>query len=274
MTLAEAVSLYIAGRVGRGEITAGTAADLKARLASLVAACGPELAHLDHRAVAGWQATVGDRRAATRRAYLSTVKVFCGWAVAEGLLEGDPTARCARVREPRQREPRNLSSVAMARLRLVLPDLRARVIVELMFSMGLRCVEVARLTARDYDPAASTMIVSGKAGEERRLPVPAAAAALLAEWQAGRPAGGPLVGLGSRRISVLVSRWMAAAGIKDGPYDGVSAHALRHTFASNTLDRCGNVYIVQAALGHASLTTTQRYLRRTTLAELRAAMAG
>ena len=161
----------------------------------------------------------------------------------------------------------------MARLRLVLPDLRAQVIVELMFAMGLRCVEVARLAGRDYDPVASTMIVSGKAGEERRLPVPATAAGLLAEWQAGRP-GGPLVGLGSRRISVLVSRWMAAAGIKGGPYDGVSAHALRHTFASNTLDRCGNVYTVQAALGHASLTTTQRYLRPTTMAELRAAMAG
>ena len=98
MRLAEAVSLYIAGRAGRGEVTAGTAADLKARLGSLVAACGPDLADLDYRAVAGWQAAVGDRRAATRRAYLSTVKVFCGWAVAEGLLAADPTVRCVRVR--------------------------------------------------------------------------------------------------------------------------------------------------------------------------------
>ena len=71
----------------------------------------------------------------------------------------------------------------------------------------------------------------------------------------------------------LVSGWMDQAGIKTGRYDGVSAHALRHTAASDLLDRCGNVRLVQGFLGHASLATTDRYVRPASVEQLRAALA-
>jgi site-specific recombinase XerC len=73
-------------------------------------------------------------------------------------------------------------------------------------------------------------------------------------------------------LSRQVSTWMDAAGLKAGPHDGVSAHALRHTAASNAYDRCGNVRTVQELLGHANIATTDRYLRRANLAAQRAAL--
>jgi site-specific recombinase XerC len=272
--LSDAVETYVSGRRSRGELTAGSAKGLRCRLRTLVAAAGPaaQLADLDRATVAAWQAAIGDRRPATRRAYLSTVRTFCQWAVIEDLIAVDPTLTAARVREPR-RATRALPASSVARLRLVLPDLRAEVIVALMFHMGLRCVEVSRLRSTDYDPAGAAAVVVGKNSDERRLPVPGSVVVLLSAWAAAGGSGkATIVGLSASRISNLVSAWMDAAGIKSGPYDGVSAHALRHTMASNMLDRCGNVRTVQDALGHVSLATTERYLRHSGLDEMRAAM--
>lgn len=274
MDLSDAVETYVSGREARGELTAGTARELRSRLRSLAAVAGPgaQLEDLDRATVAAWQATIGAHRPATRRAYLSTVRTFCRWAVAEDLIALDPTVAAARIREPR-RATRALPASTVARLRLVLPDLRAEVIVALMFHMGLRCVEVAGLRTDDYDREAAVVVVRGKNDDERRLPVPGPVTDLLAEWAAAGGSGQPsIVGLSANRISKLVSGWFNAAGIKAGAYDGNSAHALRHTMASNMLERCGNVRTVQDALGHISLATTERYLRHANLDEMRAAM--
>jgi integrase len=266
----DAVARYVAERAARGEVGTSTAGDLASRLGGL-AACCPRLADLDRRAVQTWQATIGDRKATTRRSYLSTVRTFCRWAVAEGLLEHDPTAELSRIREPRT-VPRALPAAQLARLHLVLPDRRAELIVALMCQLGLRCVEVARLEVPDWDPAAATIFVRGKADNERVLPVRPEVAVLLNGYLAGRSSGA-VFGISAGQISRLVGGWMRAAGIKARPYDGVSAHALRHTMASDMLERCGNVRLVQQALGHASLATTQRYLRRADLDQLRKAMS-
>ena len=274
MDLCDAVNLYVTGRAARGEIRPGSAADIRCRLGGLVDVAGPgaRVEELDRATVAAWHATIGRHRPATRRAYLSTLRTFCRWAAAEGLISLDPSAGTARVREPR-RASRALSDASIARLRLVLPDDRAELIVALMFRMGLRCVEVARLRDSDYDLAAAEMTVTGKFSDQRPLPVPAPVVAALAGWAAGGGSGrSTTVGISANTISKLVSGWMDKAGLKTGPYDGVSAHALRHTMASNMLDRCGNVHTVQQALGHQSLATTERYLRAPDMAAMRAAM--
>ena len=67
---------------------------------------------------------------------------------------------------------------------------------------------------------------------------------------------------------------MSDAGIKHRRRDGVSAHALRHTAASDVLDECGDLRVVQAMIGHIHLATTAVYLRRADLAQMREAMAG
>jgi integrase/recombinase XerC len=154
---------------------------------------------------------------------------------------------------------------------MVLPDERARLIVLLMRQCGLRCVEVARLAGVDYDPGAAEIRVVGKGDTARELPVLDDLAVLL-DRAAAAAGPGPLVGLTAGAISRLVSAWMDAAGLKARARDGMSAHALRHTAASNLLDGCGNVRTVQQFLGHVSLATTERYLRRASKTEIRAAM--
>jgi integrase len=75
-------------------------------------------------------------------------------------------------------------------------------------------------------------------------------------------------------ISGMVSEWMRAAGVKSWARDGVSAHALRHTCASDVLEHSKDLRAVQDMLGHRHLQTTSVYLRRANLDRLREAMGG
>ena len=270
MLLSDAITVYAAERHARGEINAASAKQLAWRL-KLVADVHPglDLSDLTRAHVLEWQATVGDQKPATRRGYLSTLRVFCAWAVDNELMVADPTNRLAKVRDQRG-HPRWLSAGRVARLQMVLPDERARLIVLLMQQLGLRCVEVARLQVADWDRSGAELRVVGKGGDPRYSQVLDDLAVMLDRRCAGRT--GPIIGITAGRVSFLVSGWMAAAGIKGGRYDGISAHALRHTAASDLLDGCGNVRLVQEFLGHASLATTERYLRRHSKAEIRDAM--
>jgi integrase/recombinase XerC len=256
----EAVKAYLADRQASGEIGARSARQLGWRLGMLTRCCGDvDIGELDHGRLREWQRSVGDAEPASRRAYLSTVRVFVAWCLDEGLLEADPTRRLGRVKEPR-RDPRALSAAQLGRLRLVLPDERARLIVALMARQGMRCIEVARLDAGDIDTARRAVTVVGKADNMRTIPLADDVADLLERWLDGRDRG-PVVGLAAATLSSIVSAWMAEAGLKTRAYDGRSAHALRHTAASDLYDRCRDVKAVQRFLGHANVATTDRYLR-------------
>src|SRR5690606_19884393 len=175
------------------------------------------LDQLGKRAVERWMEQVGHLAPATRRNHLSAVRGFLGRMVDEGLLVENPALRAERVRQPRS-VPRALRSQDVAALYRALPDLRARVIVTLMLEAGLRCVEVSRLDWQDWDPVAETLIVRGKGGHERVLPVTTTLGRVLHDWagHAGVVAG-PVVRQERRRnerlspetTSTYVSRWMA-----------------------------------------------------------------
>jgi integrase len=260
MLVSEAVRIYVADRRARGEIGPGTARQLTWRLSGLVKVCeGLEMADLDRDHIRAWQATTGEKRPASRRAYLSTVRVFCRWALEWDLLTVDPCRQAGKVREPKG-EQRALSDAQLARLWLVLPDGRARVVVALMCRLGLRCIEVARLEVADWDRGRGQIMVCGKNDDHRLVPVADDVARLLA-GQVGARVSGPVVGSSPATLCRLVRRWMEAAGLKGEPYDGVSAHALRHTAASNLYDDTHNVKDVQKLLGHRNVATTDRYLR-------------
>jgi site-specific recombinase XerC len=252
--------VYVTDRRARGEIGDRTAAQLGWRLGGLARCCaGVEMADLGRGHVRAWQATIGGQRPASRRAYLSTVRVFCRWAQEWELIDADPCRSAGRVREPRQ-VPRALSAAQMARLGLVLPDVEARLIVALMARQGLRCVEVSRLAVADWDRAAGRITVRGKGDDERDIPVADAVALLLAA-HVGAQTSGLVVGWQPPRLSRRVRGWLEAAGLKADAYDGVSAHALRHTAASNLYDATRDPKAVQRFLGHHNVATTDRYLR-------------
>lgn len=282
-TLTPYVARYLRQRRVEGAITHTTARNHSYELRRFADTYGRRpLAQLGPKAIERWFLTTTRLAPGTRRARLSIVRAFCRWLYEEGIVDDDPTRRAPHVRQPRS-VPRAMRASDVARLLADVPDQRARVICWLMVGMGLRCCEVEAASVADYDPRAATLLVHGKGGHERVLPVPVEVAVELDRYLAQVGAvSGPLIrshrhpsrGLDAGTISNYMSRWMAEAGVKHRPRDGVSAHALRHTAASDVLDECGDLRVVQSMLGHAQLATTSIYLRRANLGQMRSAMEG
>ena len=293
LSVAELAGRYVSGRVHRGELSSASGKVAETRLTCLLSRCG----HLSPRALdrpmlLRWQATIGKLAPTTRRSYIGEIQRFCRWLVVEGLIPSDPSAALVRPREPR-RAPRALAHKQVAELLASLPDPERlyqsigweSAAIALMLGCGLRCVEVSRLDLADYNEWEQTLTVHGKGGHQRVLPIPTASMKALDRYIAERgTAAGPMfLATGSKAaadgrlspawVSKRTARLMAEAGVHK-PGDGRSAHALRHTAASDVLDRCHDVRTVQQMLGHASLATTQIYLRSADLGTLREAMSG
>lgn len=285
MSTTEAVQAWLRQRFAAGEITGRTRTLLEARLAEFVRMYGPRpVADIGRAEVRRWSQQVGRLSAATRRQYLSTLHCFLQWCVAEDHTDDDASRHLARIREPR-RAPRARTREDVAQIYAVCTTRRDRAIVCLMVQLGLRACEIARLEVADWDVTAGTLLVRGKGGHERVLPVTARAATELTAYReslAAPTAFGSLIcdritgrhPIAPSTVSRVVSRLLRAAGVKRAGGDGVTPHALRHTAASDVLDRCGNVRTVQAMLGHQNLNTTAIYLRRASLQQLREAMEG
>lgn len=283
LTLEPLSRRYLDERTQRSEIGGNTLRNQRSILAAFTREFGnrpPD--RLTRRFIERWLGTIGHLAPSTRRYHLSTVRVFCRWLIDRDVITRDPTDGLAPIRQPRS-VPRALNSPDVAALLQVLPDQRARAIVWLMVGCGLRCCEVSRLTVSDYDPHGETITVTGKGAHERVLPIPTRVAREVDRYlnETGVVTGplirshyNPARGIGADTISKYVSRWMDDAGIKHGRRDGRSAHALRHTAASDVLDRGADLRVVQAMLGHQHLNTTSIYLRRANLGQLREAMEG
>lgn len=151
-----------------------------------------------------------------------------------------------------------------------------------MLQEGLRRKEVAGLSLGDFDFSERIMVVRGKGNHERVLPISSETWRALCCYLSERPAtAGPLIrnyhdgrsALAAVSVGRLVSEWMSDAGIKEKAYDGRSAHALRHTAASDMLRSGAHLRDAQQALGHQSITATQRYMPWL-VGDLRTAMAG
>lgn len=283
-TLTPHITEYLRARLARGEISRQTAVDLRYPLMALAVCFGARpLNRFGRSAIDRWLETIGHHAPATRRHHLSTVRGFCRWLVHTGRIGSDPTAHVAPIKQPR-RVPATLTEAEVAQLIGSLDSPRERAIAWLMVGCGCRCVEVARLTVADYDAAALTLVLVGKGGHQRIVPVPTVVAAALDAYldEVGR-VGGPLIRseldrrspISARTISHYMRRWMTAAGVKRRPLDGRSAHCLRRTAGSDVMDRSGDVRVVQEMLGHARIETTARYyLRPVPLDRLREAMEG
>ena len=142
--------------------------------------------------------------------------------------------------------------------------LRNLVAVRLMLDCGLRCGEVVSLRPEHIDPDTCRLVVRlGKGGRDRTLWFSDDLRDLIARWLQRRPAsdwllstrcGGPV---DTRYLRAAVKRKAVAAGIKEA--ERLSPHSLRHTFATSLFREERNILLVQRALGHASVTTTQIY---------------
>ena len=208
---------------------------------------------------------------------LIAVRGLHRFAAAEGLAELD-VARAVRPPTPGRRLPKSLGiDEVLALLEAAGGDspadgplrLRNRALLELLYSTGARISEAVGLDVDDIDTEARSVLLRGKGGKQRLVPVGRPAVqALDAFLVRGRPElarrgrGTAAIFLNARggRLS-RQSAWQVLqdAAERAGITSGVSPHMLRHSFATHLLEGGADVRVVQELLGHASVTTTQIY---------------
>jgi integrase/recombinase XerD len=202
------------------------------------------------------------------------VRGFHKFAVSDGLATSDPAAS-VKPPAPSKRLPKALP---LADVEAILDAagaagttlaLRDRALLEVLYGTGARISEGVGLDVDDLDTVDGTVLLRGKGGKERLVPVGSyALEAVDAYLVRGRPElvaagkGTPALFLNARggRLS-RQSAWavLVRAAERAGVTRDVSPHTLRHSFATHLLDGGADVRVVQELLGHASVTTTQVY---------------
>jgi integrase/recombinase XerC len=139
---------------------------------------------------------------------------------------------------------------------------RDRAILETFYATGIRCAELRTLDLADIDRSSGTIRVLGKGGKERVVPIGDQALAAIDAYLAIRGARkGPLFlnRKGDRLTVRSIHRIVRARARRAGISRRVSPHTLRHTFATHLLDAGADLRFIQELLGHARLSTTQKY---------------
>lgn len=267
----EIVTEYVSARVRVGDYSKESADVVRWVLLAFVKHAGPvPLDEVTATHVRRWLEAKG-REPSTVRSMLGKVRPFARWLAERGYCPHDFTLgiKSPKLADglPRCLDPRDCGDV-LARC----PDERARTVLLLMLHCGLRVGEVARLKVEDIDHRRRTIDVRGKGGRGRTtrvVPVPEEAWRQLRLFTHGRRTGAVVTSyqpphghLKPGSLSALVREWMTDAGIKTGAWDGVSAHACRHTTAQDLVDRGVDLRVVQRLLGHRSVRTTEDYTRR------------
>jgi integrase/recombinase XerD len=147
--------------------------------------------------------------------------------------------------------------------------LRDRALLEVLYGTGARISEAVGLAIDDVDLADRTVLLAGKGGKQRRVPLGSFAATALERYLvSARPAlaaagrGTPVLFLNSRGGPLSrQSAWtvLRTAAERAGLAAGISPHTLRHSFATHLMEGGADVRVVQELLGHSSVTTTQIY---------------
>ena len=152
---------------------------------------------------------------------------------------------------------------------------RDQLILELLYGCGIRNAELAGLDLADLDWAGRLLLIRGKGRKQRYVPMGEAVAAALATYlpqreQAvarSRPTPALLLGLrpnpGSRLTTRSVGRILKQLAIAHGLPAETHPHTLRHAFGTHMLEEGADLRAIQELLGHARLTTTQRYTQLT-----------
>jgi len=219
---------------------------------------------------------------ATRARRLSAIRQFCRFAREEGWRDDDPAMR---IGTPRARRslPHTLGEPEVERLleaartvgRTEDDRLRNTCLMELLYATGMRVSELVSLPVAAARGDPRTLVVSGKGGRERQLPLSEPARDALAVWLAARdraeaagrargrrpspylfPSGGRLGHLTRHRFYGLIKEIAVAAGVSPAT---VTPHRLRHAFATHLLAHGADLRAIQTLLGHADISTTEIY---------------
>jgi integrase/recombinase XerC len=233
---------------------------------------GPE--DLDKLTVRGFVARLGRGTLAksTVARKLSAVRSFLAHAVRDGLIESSPAESISAPRIDRPL-PRTMTVDEIFNLldRIQGDDiaaLRDRSILELLYAAGLRVSELVSLDQDDLDLHARMVRVLGKGNKERMVPFGTQAAEALRRWldcsrelrSKSSCAGALYLNLRGGRLTDRSVRRILDRRLREAAIHArLSPHALRHSFATHLLGAGADLRAIQELLGHASLSTTQRY---------------
>jgi len=209
---------------------------------------------------------------------LSALRTFFRFLLREKIVAANPVLAISMPRQDRYMP--SLLTVDEVFALLETPGdndtfaVRDRAILELLYSTGIRVAELASLDLKQLDFANESVRVLGKGNKERIVPVgrpavealqaylPQRAQLLAARIKRGHPPENNAVFLNVRggRLTVRsIERLVADYSLRAGIISKVTPHVLRHSFATHLLEMGADLRTVQELLGHASLSTTQRY---------------
>ena len=222
---------------------------------------------------------------ATRARRLSSIRQFCRFALEEGWRADDPAIRIAGPGRA-ARLPRTLTAAEVEALIKAAPragrdpieQARNACLIELLYATGMRVSELVALPVAAARGDPQVLMVRGKGGKDRMVPLSGPARTALAHWLAlrdGVPGDSPLgrlvAGAGARWLfpapsaaghmprqvfGRLLGQMAALAGIDPAR---VSPHVIRHAFATHLLEGGADLRAIQTLLGHADLGTTEIY---------------
>ena len=225
------------------------------------------LAHLQARALA----------ASSAARHLSALRQYYGFLYGEGIISDNPAANLESPRKsltlPKilsEGEVERLLAAAAGRVRgdEDVKNLRLLALLETLYATGLRASELLDLPRNAVARDQPLLVVRGKGGRERMVPLSGPARKALKCYLKALEAGGhkdsrwlfPSRGKGGRltrvRLFQLIKELAAEAGVDPRR---VSAHVLRHAFATHLLANGADLRAVQKMLGHADISTTQIY---------------
>lgn len=213
---------------------------------------------------------------ASQRARVAPLRAFFRWLTRQNVIPSNPAGELEMPRLE-HRLPRHVLSVSEAERVLLQPDvheplgLRDRAILEVLYSTGMRRMEIAELRLDSIDPERGTVLIRlGKGKKDRMIPIGDRAAAWVDKYISdARPLllvppdegvlfltqmGDPFT---PNRLSKMVKDYVVAANLgKTG-----ACHLFRHTMATVMLDGGADIRYIQEMLWHADLSTTQIYTR-------------
>jgi integrase/recombinase XerC len=221
----------------------------------------------------GWlAASAGEGRGnATRARHVSAVRSFFRWLARH---RGVSNAQVRLLTAPRARRPLP-RALAPEQARAVAEDigamsdtaaLQARdvALFTLLYGCGLRIGEALALNVADIRAGSATLLVTGKGNKQRVAPVLPVVRAALDAWLRLHPRAVPEAPLflgtrGKRLDAAVAQRTLRGFRRLSGLPEHATPHALRHSFATHLLAEGADLRSIQELLGHASLSTTQRY---------------
>jgi integrase/recombinase XerC len=229
------------------------------------------LSPADFRAFLAMRAAADIKRSSSARA-MSVLRSFFRFLDRRGLVKN---AALAAVRTPKLAKPvpKALSVEAAAGALELAPSLASKewegkrdlAVFTLLYGAGMRIGEALSLTRREAPVKAGTVSITGKGNKTRLVPILPAVAEAVADYLAACPhklaPDGPLFvaarrgALGPRPVQARMAKLRALLGLDEH----ATPHALRHSFATHLMAEGADLRAIQELLGHASLSTTQRY---------------